>query len=126
MKEIGSVTGDEINAALGEMEDYMERNGIADERMLVIHQFNSRMITSRSRVNADRARVRLIHCADGFGSPGAKRSAYDYNALATNMPLKGFKLFYNFGVPGAGYDRPLLTPAQVCALSPHPVVVIYQ
>ncbi len=42
------------------------------------------------------------------------------------MPDKGFKLFYNFGIRGAGYDDPLLTPAEVCSLSPKPMLIIYQ
>ena len=127
MKEIGSITGDELNAAMRAMDDHMAANGITDERLLVVHQFNARMITRRERVTTDSYhRVRLIHCADGFGNPGQKRASYDYNARATNMPDKGFKLFYNFGTPGAGYDRPLLTPAEVMALTPRPVVVMYQ
>jgi hypothetical protein len=126
MKEIGSITGDELNGARQAMEDYMVRNEIPGERLLVVHQFNAKMISGRERVTTDREHVRLIHCADGFGTPGAKRSSYEYNALATNMPDKGFKLFYNFSIPGAGYDRPLLSPAEVCSLSPHPVLIIYQ
>jgi hypothetical protein len=126
MQEIGSVTGDEINAARQAMEDHIESNSIPGERLLVIHQFNARMISQRSRVTIGEGPVRLIHCADGFGTPGAKYASYANNAEATNMPDKGFKLFYNFGIPGAGYDRPLLTPAQVCALSPRPVVILYQ
>jgi hypothetical protein len=126
MKEIGSVTGDELNGALQEIETYIERNDISGERLLVVHQFNARMISRRDRVVADRRQVRLIHCADGFGTPGEKRASYAYNAKATNIPDKGFKLFYNFGIRGAGYDRPLLTPAQVLSLSPHPVLIMYQ
>ncbi len=126
MHEIGSVTGDEINGVLRAMDEHMEQNSIAGERLMVIHQFNARMISGRSRVKDDSERVRLVHCADGFGTPGAKRSSYAYNAEATNMPDKGFKLFYNFGIPGAGYDRPLLSPAEVCALSPRPSFIMYQ
>jgi len=29
-------------------------------------------------------------------------------------------------VPGAGYDNPLLTPPEVLALTPRPVLIIYQ
>jgi hypothetical protein len=126
MKEIGSVSADEINSAQRAMKDYMVQNAIPGERLLVVHQFNAKMISQRERVATDSVGVRLIHCADGFGTPGQKRSSYAYNAKATNIPDKGFKLFYNFGTPGAGYDKPLLTPEQVCALSPHPAVIIYQ
>ncbi len=127
MKEIGSITGDELNAAMKAMSEHMAASGITDERLLVVHQFNSGMITLRERVTTDNyPGVRLIHCADGFGNPGQKRASYANNARATNMPDKGFKLFYNFGIPGAGYDNPLLTPADVMALTPNPILIMYQ
>ncbi|MDR2536117.1 MAG: hypothetical protein LBD29_08820 [Treponema sp.] len=126
MKEIGSVTADEINQAQKAMEDYIIANKIPGERLLVIHQFNIHMIRNRERVRANFTRVRLVHCADGFGAPHLKRDSYAVNAQATNMPIKGFKLFYNFGIPGAGYDNPLLTPKQVYELNPRPYIIMYQ
>ncbi|MDR1586675.1 MAG: hypothetical protein LBS57_04385 [Treponema sp.] len=126
MKEIGTVTADEINRAQRAMENYIIENRIPGERMLVIHQFNWRMIQNREKVDAGFGRVRLVHCADGFGSPNLKRSAYAYNAEASNMPIKGFKLFYDSGIPGAGYDSPLLTPGEVYRLSPRPYIIMYQ
>jgi hypothetical protein len=126
MKEIGTVTADEINRAQQIMEDYIIENQIPGERMLVIHQFNWRMIQNREKVNSGFGRVRLVHCADGFGNPHLKRSAYAYNAEASNMPIKGFKLFYNSGIPGAGYDEPLLTPKEVYELNPRPYIIMYQ
>lgn len=126
MQEIGSVTAKEINDAQQIMEDYIVQNHISGQRLLVIHQFNWKMVQKREQVRTDFARVRLIHCADGFGSPAVKRASYAYNALATNMPIKGFKLFYNSGVPGAGYDDPLLTPAQALSLDPKPALIMYQ
>ncbi len=94
MKEIGSITAEELNGAMQAMEEYMEQNGIEGERLMVVHQFNAKMITGRARVKDDFERVRLVHCADGFGTPGQKRGSYAYNAEAANMPDKGFKLFY--------------------------------
>lgn len=126
MKEIGSVTADEINKAQETMEAYLIANNIPGERILVIHQFNWKMIQNREQVRTDFARVRLVHCADGFGAPAVKRASYDFNALAKNMPVKGFKLFLNSGLPGAGFDEPLLSPAQVLNLEPRPYVVMYQ
>ncbi|MDR1031101.1 MAG: hypothetical protein LBL76_09555 [Treponema sp.] len=126
MQEIGTVTAEEINQAQRAMEDYMVANQIPGERMLVIHQFNWRMIKNREQVRANFQRVRLVHCADGFGAPHLKRDSYAFNAQAGNIPVKGFKLFYNFGIPGAGYDNPLLTPKQVYELNPRPYVIMYQ
>jgi hypothetical protein len=126
MQEIGTVTAAEINRAQQVMEDYIIENKIPGERMLVIHQFNGRMISNRDKVDSTYRRVRLVHCADGFGAPHLKRASYAYNAEATNIPIKGFKLFYNFNIPGAGYDHPLLTPREVYALNPRPYIIMYQ
>jgi hypothetical protein len=126
MLEIGTVTAEEINRAQGVMESYIMEHQIPGERMLVIHQFNWRMIRNREKVDSGFSRVRLVHCADGFGSPALKRSSYAYNAEAANMPVKGFKLFYNFSIPGAGYDSPLLTPKEVYELEPRPYIIMYQ
>jgi hypothetical protein len=94
--------------------------------MLVIHQFKPWMIEDRARVNASFERVRLVHCADGFGNPAQKRGAYASNAEAVNIPVKGFKLFYKSEYPEAGYDEPILSPADVYALKPRPQVIMYQ
>jgi hypothetical protein len=126
MQEIGRVTAAEINEAQRVMEEYIVENNIPGERLLVIHQFNWRMIQNREQVMGDFDRVRLVHCADGFGSPSIKRQSYAYNAQAANMPIKGFKLFYNFNIPGAGYDYPLLSPQEVYALNPRPYLIMYQ
>lgn len=126
MKEIGSVTADELNGAMQPMEDHMVCSGIEGERLMVVHRFNAKMISRRERFTDDCNHVRVIHCADGFGTPAEKISSYAYNARATNMPDKGFNLFYNFGIQGAGYDNPLLSPEQVYSLSPRPTLIIYQ
>jgi hypothetical protein len=126
MQEIGTVTAEEINHAQKVMEEYITANNIPGERFLVIHQFNWRMIKNREKVDSGFRRVRLVHCADGFGSPHLKRSSYAYNAEAANMPIKSFKLFYNFNIPGAGYDQPLMSPKDVYALKPRPYIIMYQ
>ena len=126
MQEIGMVTADEINQVQRIMEDYMIENHISGERLLVIHQFNWRMISSREQVQSNFPKVRLVHCADGFGHPQVKKSSYAFNAQAANIPVKAFKLFYNFGIPGAGYDSPLMTPKDVFELNPRPYIVMYQ
>ncbi|MDR2481621.1 MAG: hypothetical protein LBD07_04940 [Spirochaetaceae bacterium] len=125
MQELGSITADEINRAEQAMEDYIEKNEIPGERLLVIHQFNSVMIKNRKDVKADFDRVRLVLCMDGHGIPAKKRDSYAFNALATNIPIKAFKLFYN-EKGNTGIDEPLLTPRQVYELSPRPVLIMYQ
>ncbi|MDR0473532.1 MAG: hypothetical protein LBH43_07680 [Treponema sp.] len=126
MKEIGTVSAEEINRAQRVMEDYIIENRIPGERFLVVHQFNWMMISERGNVRADFKRVRLVHCADGHGPPHVKRSTYAYNAQAANIPVKSFKLFYDFQIPGAGVDRPLLKPKEVLELNPRPYIIMYQ
>jgi hypothetical protein len=126
MREIGGVSADEINQVQRIMENYLVEQDLPGERMLVVHQFNWRMIREREKVRSNFARVRLVHCADGFGAPRLKRDSYAYNAQASNIPIKGFKLFYNFNIPGAGYDQPLLSPQEVYRLSPRPYIIMYQ
>ncbi len=126
MKIIGSVTAEEVNFAQKMMSEYIIENNIPGNRMLVIHQFNSCMIKNRRAVRSDFERVQLIHCSDGFGSPRLKKDTYAYNALATNMPLKSFKLFLKPTVAGAGYDSPLMKPEEVLELNPRPCFIMYQ
>jgi len=126
MQEIGYITAEEVNRAQAMIAEYLDRQGIPGVKMLVVHQFKPSMIQGRDRVRADNERVLLVHTADGFGPPALKKNAYALNALANNMPLKGFKLFFKTTVPGAGYDNPLLTPPEVLALTPRPVLIIYQ
>ncbi len=126
MQEIGSVSARELNEAQERMDRYLADNGLPGIRMLVVHQFKPRMITEREQVRVDFDRVVLVHTADGFGAPAVKRQAYQFNALAANIPVKGFKLFLESKVPGAGWDIPLMLPKDVMTLDPVPLVVMYQ
>ena len=126
MKEIGSITAAELNKAQKIMQDYIVENDIPGIRMLVVHQFQEKMISNRPDVKADFERVLLVHTADGFGSPPLKRNTYAMNTKADNMPVKGFKLFFKSDFPLAGWDNPLLSPQDVMALDPRPSLVMYQ
>ena len=126
MKEIGSISSAELNQAQKIMQDYIIANNISGIRMLVVHQFQDKMISNRELVRANLDRVLLVHTADGFGSPAVKRNSYALNSKAGNMPIKGFKLFFKSCFPLAGYDSPLLSPAEVMALDPRPSLIIYQ
>ncbi len=126
MKEIGSITADELNNAQKILSDYLVKENILLPKIFVVHQFNWKMIRERQRVKIHYPYVYLIHTADGFGPPHLKKSTYSYNALATNMPYKGFKLFFYSGYKGAGYDHPLMKPEEVVKLNPSPFLIIYQ
>jgi len=126
MKTIGTISAEDLNLAQARMAEWLALRGDASERFLVVHQFTAKMISGREKVRADFPGVRLVHSSDGFGNPLMKRKTYAWNALASNMPRKGFKLFMKTDVRGAGWDDPLLSPTEVLSLDPCPELVIYQ
>lgn len=126
MQEIGYVTAEEVNKAQELLQEYLVKNKLPGPRMLVIHQFKPKMIMNRDAVQAVYDQVILIHVADGFGNPSLKKSTYAMIARAKNIPVKGFKLFYPPAIQGAGWDNPLMSPADVLSLSPVPYVIMYQ
>lgn len=127
MREIGFVTGAEINSAQKLMREYMLKNGIKGKRHLVFHQFHSRMVRNREEISSAFDPVILVHATSGWGPPGNKMSTHDRNALTVNIPNKGFKLWYFYSSKkGVHYDRPLMTPEQVLGLRPEPGLIIYQ
>ncbi|NLJ47020.1 MAG: hypothetical protein GX430_10705 [Treponema sp.] len=126
MKEIWYVTADEVNRAQELIQAYLVEHGLPGIRVLVVHQFTEKMIRDRPRVRSDFDRVLLVHVMDGFGNPALKRNSYAFNSRAANLPLKGFKLFFRSGYPGAGFDDPLMTPGEVMELAPAPVLIMYQ
>ena len=123
---IGSVHAEEINRAQQIIQDYLKEEGIDQRKMFIVHQFNWVMIEDRSLVRSDFERVDLVLNASGFGPPGDKTKTWDYLRAATNIPLKGFKLFYPKDWRDGGYDDPLMTPEEVLALEPRPVLIMYQ
>jgi len=126
MKEIGSVTAAEVNRAQALVQAYLTEHGLPGVRMLVVHQFTETMIRDRAQVRADFDRVLPVHVMDGFGPPALKRNTYAMNSRTANLPIKGFKLFFRSGYPGAGFDEPLMTPREVLELVPAPVLILYQ
>ena len=127
MREVGSITGKELNAAQIQMKEYMALNNIPGKRQLVVHQFQTRMIRDIKDVKTSYDPVILVHATSGWGSPEAKMSTHARNAMADNIPYKGFKLWYYYSSrSGVHYDRPLMTPMQVLRLTPEPGLIIYQ
>ena len=123
---IGGIQAEELNRAQETISNYLIANNIDGPKMLVVHQFNWRMIGDRELVRADYPGVQLIHNADGFGRPAEKYVSWEFNVQASNMPLKGFKLFYPKSWRDGGYDEPLLSPIEVMQLEPIPVYIQYQ
>ncbi|MEE8441276.1 MAG: hypothetical protein V3S41_06100, partial [Spirochaetia bacterium] len=123
---IGRIHAEDLNRAQETISNYLIANDIDEPKMLVVHQFSRRMISDRELVRTDYPGVQLIHNADGFGPPADKYMSWEFNVQASNMPLKGFKLFYPKSWRDGGYDDPLLSPIEVLRLEPIPVYIQYQ
>ncbi len=127
MREIGSVTADEVNLAQRIIRDYMIKNSIRGKRHLVFHQFNPKMLRGREGVTATFDPVILVHATSGWGPPDNKRSTHERNALTVNIPHKGFKLWFFYTTKkGVHFDNPLMKPEEVLSLKPEPGIIIYQ
>ncbi|WP_423189863.1 SH3 domain-containing protein [Alkalibacterium sp. f15] len=127
MQEVGHLTGTEINGIQESMRDYIVSNEIQGTKQFVFHQFIEKMIRESGDITSDYDPVLLVHNTSGWGSPDGKRTTHDRNAETTNIPYKGFKLWYHFSdQAGVHYDDPLMTPEQVLDLDPQPGLVIYQ
>ena len=63
--------------------------------------------------------VKVITGVDGFGTPGEKIDDYRMFDKEQLIQYPGMKLFYKL-------DKPVMSPADVLALDPSPVMVMYQ
>jgi len=113
----GSVTAAEVAVAQKMLADIVTQNGVTD-KVLVIHQFRFDMLPDKENIKPV-SHVQIAVIMDGFGGPGAKSE--NYKTFIHDEPIQygGIKLFYK-------QDKPLMTPADIVALDPSPLVVIYQ
>ncbi|MGY1617065.1 hypothetical protein ACI797_10005 [Geodermatophilus sp. SYSU D00691] len=121
LQTIGSVGVDEVNAVIAWLAD-LTRERQLPQKLLVVHQFQLRMITDRQRLDLSRDEVAVTIHADGQGAQGDKQATW--NALHQDLPpgplFWGWKNFYD-------EDLPMLTPEQtVASVSPVPDLVSYQ
>lgn len=115
--DIGQLDGPTINKIQDLLNATALEAGISN-KILIVHQFRDDMITEKSAI-AKKERVDVIINMDGWGPPPGKLSKYEQ--LITNQPVQhaGIKLFYR-------WDKPMLSEAEVQALTPRPSYVQYQ
>ena len=119
LAQIGSVGADEVNAVVDWLAQLVRERSLP-QKVLVLHQFRTMMISDRARVDTGRDEVAVLVHADGFGPMEDKLKTWD--ALRAE-PLAGarwgWKNFYD-------EDRPTPTPQTTLAVSPDIVFVSYQ
>lgn len=114
---IGEVDGNEVQKAVDMLAEIVAQHDLPS-KILIVHQFESEMIYNKEQIKAVEG-VDVVIDMDGFGGPGAKVENYDIFVRQELIEYGGIKLFYQ-------QDDPLLTPAEIVALEPSPLVVIYQ
>jgi hypothetical protein len=120
LSQIGSVDVDEVNRVAGWLAD-LTRERALPQKLLVLHQFQLRMIDGRERLDTSRDELAMMIHADGQGSQGDKQATW--RALHESPPpgvFWGWKNFYD-------EDAPMLTPEQtISGVSPRPDLISYQ
>jgi hypothetical protein len=112
-KVIGHISAEEVNQVQSAMVDYMRENGIAEDKILIVHSFTQHMLKDKRDVKKV-DHVNLIFNLDGHGSPQLKVDIYNqlYTPEVSSKMAGGFKLFFREDKPS------MMTPEQVLGLAP--------
>ncbi|MGY1593074.1 hypothetical protein ACI79D_13930 [Geodermatophilus sp. SYSU D00708] len=120
LTQIGSVSVDEVNQVVTWLAD-LTRDNALPQKLLVLHQFQVRMIPERERLDTSRDELAVLVHADGQGSQGDKQATWQ--ALRQTDPDAvwwGWKNFYD-------EDAPMLSPEETIAqVNPRPQLISYQ
>ena len=105
---VGQVDASEVNAVARWLSDLVLENDLPD-KMLIVHQFQTRMVTNRHLLETHPGLLHIIHM-DGFGPQYLKLQTYSY-VHAVPPFYNGFKLFYDedtrhLRAPRTAPDRP--------------------
>jgi hypothetical protein len=120
LQQIGSVQASEVNEVIDWLADLVRDNGLP-QKMLIVHQFQTRMIQNRQDL-IDRPEIQLIIQMDGEGSEPQKDATW--RALLQGADdahwAWGWKNFFVRDEPGPP------TPESTMGKEPSPVYVSYQ
>ncbi|MDW3215784.1 MAG: hypothetical protein R8G01_17440 [Ilumatobacteraceae bacterium] len=113
---VGQVDATEVNEVADYLASLVAEHSLP-EKMLVVHQFQARMLTRRELLREPAGVAIVIHM-DGFGTQAQKLGTYDI--VAVDPPLhNGFKLFFD-------EDIDIFEPWEVLDLAPVPDLITYQ
>lgn len=113
----GRMTANEINWAIDQLSTLVQSKHLPP-KILIIHQFLEQMLPDWQNIKL-KPGVQVITCVDGFGPPGSKIDDYRMFDKDQLIQYPGMKLFY-------ALDKPLMSPQAVLALTPSPLMVMYQ
>ena len=120
LEQIGQVDVAEVDAVVDWLAD-LTRDHDLPQKMLVLHQFQTRMIPGVDDVDQSRTEVAVLIHADGQGAQADKqgtwRTLHDH---APSVPYWGWKNFYDEDLPGP------LSPEATMQVEPTPDFISYQ
>lgn len=119
LRQIGQVDAAEVNLVIDWLADLVRDNGLP-QKMLVVHQFQTRMILNRETLK-QRPEIQLVIQMDGQGPIPTKDETYAVLTAGTEVaPWRwGWKNFFVM-------DSPTPTPEYTLSKNPVPVFVSYQ
>jgi hypothetical protein len=115
--EFGRMKAAEINWVIDQLSNLVETQHLPT-KILIIHQFLESMLPDWQNIHI-KPGVEVVTSVDGFGPPGSKIDDYRVFDKDQLIQYPGFKLFYKL-------DKPLMSPSDVLALNPAPLMVMYQ
>ncbi|MGH9468387.1 MAG: hypothetical protein ACRD1Y_13625, partial [Terriglobales bacterium] len=117
----GTMSAEQINYAARWLAQIVQQNHLAP-KILVVHRFTQHMVTE-ARFIRPLPEVEIVMDMDGFGSSAEKISAYRDFIEREPVQFTGFKLFYHNDIK---WGHHLMSPAEILALSPRPIYIVYQ
>ncbi|MCK6209514.1 hypothetical protein KZX45_03025 [Georgenia sp. EYE_87] len=119
LRQIGQVDVAEVNRVVTWLADLTRANNLP-QKILVLHQFQVRMIPGVNEVDQSRSELAVLVHVDGQGAQGDKQTTWrTLRGNAPNVRHWGWKNFYD-------EDVPMLTPEQTMQVEPRPAFISYQ
>lgn len=119
MKQVGSVSAEEINQTAEWLADLCKRKELP-QKLFLLHQFKLSMIENREKLNTNQPELAWLIQMDGLGAQNIKQDTW--RNIQGNLPANIFLGWKNF----IDEDKPMLTPQQTMQIAPVPFYVSYQ
>ena len=120
MIDIGAISGATVNRGQELLEQLVVEHRLPN-KILIVHQFRPDMLINKASIRPSEW-VETVIDADGFGPRSVKLGQWNQVIRGDNVQRAGIKLFYKWDNKA---DR-LMTEEEVMALTPTPLVIIYQ
>lgn len=120
---VGQMNSSDINWIIGQLAAIPMQYHVS-RKVLLIHEFRDYVLADKQNIKTD-PRVSIDLHVDSvgkfYGAIPVKQYQYDQWVRKENIQYGGFKLFYDLEAP----FNSLMTPEQVMALFPQPLIVSY-